>query len=271
MLKERTNVALRQIKRNDGQVDWLPRNPRQWTQTDIDRTAASIQEDEDFLEDRPLLLVPDGDDYVVFAGNLRREGAKKCKLKTVPAVVYYPDSDDDRLTVKRRAMKDNGSFGAWDFDLLANEWDDLPLTDWGVPAWEGDAGAETGDGKPELENPYSTKLESPIYEPRGEKPAETDLLDTTKVQALLDEIDAADDVPEEVKAFLRVCAFRHAVIDFELMAEYYAHAPKRVQELMENNALVIIDFDRAIANGFVKMTADLQAIYDKNTAAYGTE
>jgi DNA modification methylase len=57
-------------------------------------------------------------------------------MKTVPAVVYYPETDEDRLTVKRRAMKDNGSFGAWDYDALANEWDDLPLQDWGVPAWD---------------------------------------------------------------------------------------------------------------------------------------
>lgn len=33
-------------------------------------------------------------------------------------------------------MKDNGSFGAWDWDALANEWDELPLGDWGVPAWK---------------------------------------------------------------------------------------------------------------------------------------
>ena len=136
MRKERTNLELRTIKRNDGQLEWLPRNPRQWTQTDIDNTARSIAEDEDFLEDRPLLVTPNGDEYIVFAGNLRREGAKKQKMKTVPAVVYYPETDEDRLTVKRRAMKDNGSFGAWDYDALANEWDDLPLQEWGVPAWE---------------------------------------------------------------------------------------------------------------------------------------
>ena len=136
MRKERTNLELRKIKRNDGQLEWLPRNPRQWTQTDIDNTARSIAEDEDFLEDRPLLVTPYGDEFVVFAGNLRREGAKKQKMKTVPAVVYYPETDEDALTVKRRAMKDNGSFGAWDYDALANEWDDLPLQDWGVPAWE---------------------------------------------------------------------------------------------------------------------------------------
>ena len=147
MRKERINLELRTIKRNDGQLEWLPRNPRQWTQTDIDNTARSIAEDEDFLEDRPLLVVPNGDEYIVFAGNLRREGAKKQKMKTVPAVVYYPETDEDRLTVKRRAMKDNGSFGAWDYDALANEWDDLPLQDWGVPAWETKDEPETPEVK----------------------------------------------------------------------------------------------------------------------------
>ena len=159
MKKERTNLELRTIKRNDGQLEWLPRNPRQWTQTDIDNTARSIAEDEDFLEDRPLLVVPNGDEYIVFAGNLRREGAKKQKMKTVPAVVYHPETDEDRLTVKRRAMKDNGSYGAWDYDALANEWDDLPLADWGVPSWnddepEGPAGSIDIDG---LFNPQESK------------------------------------------------------------------------------------------------------------------
>lgn len=165
MKKERTNLELRTIKRNDGQLEWLPRNPRQWTQTDIDNTARSIAEDEDFLEDRPLLVVPNGDDYIVFAGNLRREGAKKQKMKTVPAVVYYPETDEDRLTVKRRAMKDNGSFGAFDYDLLANEWDDLPLADFGVPVWDTSSdmnlttkGREGGEGYGDFVDKFKQKL-----------------------------------------------------------------------------------------------------------------
>ena len=165
MRKERTNLELRTIKRNDGQLEWLPRNPRQWTQTDIDNTARSIAEDEDFLEDRPLLVVPNGDEYIVFAGNLRREGAKKQKMKTVPAVVYYPETDEDRLTVKRRAMKDNGAYGAWDYDALANEWDDLPLQDWGVPAWETSSdmkltteGREGGEGYGDFVDKFKQKL-----------------------------------------------------------------------------------------------------------------
>ena len=136
------------LVQNNGQLGWLPKNPRQWTQTDIDRTAASIREDEDFLEDRPLLVVPkDAKTWVVFAGNLRLTAAKKIGLKEVPCIAYARETDEDDTTIKRRAMKDNGSFGAWDYDALANEWDDLPLQDWGVPSWkeEGPAPDEFGE------------------------------------------------------------------------------------------------------------------------------
>lgn len=149
MRKERKVLKVSALSQNNGQLPWLPKNPRQWTQTDIDRTANSINEDEDFLEDRPLLVVPDGKKYVVFAGNLRLTAAKKEGLTELPCVVYYPDTDEDHLTVKRRAMKDNGSFGSWDFDELANSWDDLPLVDFGIPAWETDAPIQENTPTPE--------------------------------------------------------------------------------------------------------------------------
>lgn len=138
MKKERVNIGLEWIQLNEGQLPWLPKNPRTWTQTDIDKTAASIKQDPDFLEDRPLLVVSreDSPNLVVFAGNLRSVGARAARLSRVPCVLYSPEEDEDYETIRRRAMKDNGSFGSWDFDALANEWDDLPLTDWGVPAWE---------------------------------------------------------------------------------------------------------------------------------------
>ena len=136
MKKKRQTVPLAMISLNTGQLAWLPKNPRQWTATDIERTASSITEDPDFLEDRPLLVTPlPAGGFVAFAGNLRHEGAVKAGLTEVPCVVYRPENGQDYDTIKRRAMKDNGSFGSWDYDTLANEWDDLPLADWGVPAW----------------------------------------------------------------------------------------------------------------------------------------
>lgn len=148
MRKERKVIGIDRIHLNEGQLDWLPKNPRQWTQTDIDKTAASIIEDPDFLEDRPLLVVPFGKEFVAFGGNLRHEGCKAAKKPTAPCMVYYPETDEDYATIKRRAIKDNGSFGSWDFDELANNWDDLPLGSWGVKAWPAPENPIQGEGAP---------------------------------------------------------------------------------------------------------------------------
>ena len=138
MKKERTTLPLASLELNTGQIEWLPRNPRQWTADDVNKTAKSIAEDEDFLEDRPILVVPNGKKYVVFAGNLRSEGAKKQKLKDAPCVVYHPETEADQQAVIRRAAKDNGSFGQFDWDILANEWG-YPLQDWGIKVWDNPA------------------------------------------------------------------------------------------------------------------------------------
>lgn len=146
MRKEKIVVKLSKLVNNNGQLDWLPRNPRQWTQADIDRTKNSIEEDPDFLEDRPLLLTAE---MVVFGGNLRLTAARALKMKEAPAVVYTPENDEDRETIKRRAIKDNGSYGAWDYDALANEWDNGRLPDWGVPVWDPEMIAASGSGSEE--------------------------------------------------------------------------------------------------------------------------
>lgn len=263
-------IKLAQLAPNTGQIPGLPSNPRQWTKSDVDRIAKSLAETPELFEARPIIATPYNGQLVILGGNLRYEGARKNKDTEVPVVVIPEDTPVEKM--KEIVIKDNGAFGQWDFDQLANEWDNGRLLDWGVPAWETESGDDDPlNGDDDLQNPYSTKIEAPIYEIRGEKPSEDELVDVAKVRELLDNIEAAD-VPEKVKAFLRVCAYRHAVIDFELMAEYYAHAPKEVQELMEENALVIIDFENAVENGFVRMTQDLSAIYEKNKEIlYGAE
>lgn len=134
MRKERKEIGLGFILLNEGQLTWLPKNPRTWTQTDIDKTAASIKEDPDFLEDRPLLVVPfSAKDYIVFAGNLRHEGSFAAKRSKVPCVVYYPETEEDYETIRRRAMKDNGSFGKFDWDeVFSGPWGTMDLEAMGI-------------------------------------------------------------------------------------------------------------------------------------------
>lgn len=145
-------IPLEQIQLNEGQLDWLPRNPRQWTQTDIDRTKRSLDEDPDFMWDRPILAVPgpEKNTFVAFCGNLRLTAARALGWPGAPVVVYRPEgiSKEDRDTIIRRAIKDNGSFGSWDTDELAS-WpvETFELEDWGVPEWiTGGAGSAQQQG-----------------------------------------------------------------------------------------------------------------------------
>lgn len=123
-------INIGQLTGNTGQIEGLPANPRTWTQTEIDRLAKSLQETPELFEMRPLLVYQQGEEYVILGGNLRYEGAKKNKMRDCPAIVIPADTPVEKL--KEIVIKDNGAFGEWDVDALANEWDDLPLDDWGV-------------------------------------------------------------------------------------------------------------------------------------------
>ncbi len=51
-------------------------------------------------------------------------------------------------------IKDNGSWGEWDMDALANSWDDLPLAEWGVDLpedWAGGEEPEPQDAEPQID------------------------------------------------------------------------------------------------------------------------
>ena len=115
-----------------------------------------------------------------------------------------------------------------------------------------------------MSDTYTKKIKTPIYEIKGEKPDITELVKDTKVRELNQRIIDAD-VPPEVKVFLRKAATRHYQYDYNKIAEYYAHAPKEVQELFEDSHLVIIDFDAAIEKGYVAMNKRLMSIREKQT------
>ena len=116
--------------------------------------------------------------------------------------------------------------------------------------------AENEDGDAPVESAYTQKIKAPVYEPKGEKPPVCDLFDEAKTNLLKEEIRAAN-LPEEVEKFMLAASDRHTVFNFRQIAEFYCHADKSLQALMEKNGLVIIDFKAAIENGFVHLTEEL--------------
>lgn len=153
-----SKLSLRELEQNNGQIPGLPANPREWTKADIDALSASIEETPEMLEARGLLVYPWEGKHVIIGGNARFEALKSMKAKDAPCFIIPADTPVDKL--KEIAIKDNGQWGKWDFDRLANEWDAQKLQDWGVHVWAGEdadpgsidalfTGEESAKAKPE--------------------------------------------------------------------------------------------------------------------------
>lgn len=240
------------------------RNPRQ-NDDAVTKVASSIKE---FGFQQPIVV---DKDLVIIVGHTRLKAAEKLKMKKVPVLIA------DNLTeaqVKAYRIADNRVHeeAEWDDELLKLELDDLREfgMDLDLTGFDDEEIAtlmgEYGEGEgieDENGNVYSKKIEPPIYEMTGENPEVWELFNNEKTRKLEADIEAAN-IPDEIANFLRIAAQRHTVLKFSLIAEFYAHAAPEVQRLMEDNALVIVDIDRAIENGFVNVNKRFGDIFGEN-------
>jgi len=107
------------------------------------------------LEVRPLVVA----EGVVVGGNMRLLAMKDLGYREVSVI------DVTEWTQEKRdqfMIKDNLSFGDWDYDLLANEWNIDDLTDWGMDLWDTEPeemqGLTDEDEVPEAPEEPITKL-----------------------------------------------------------------------------------------------------------------
>ncbi len=103
-----------------------PNNPRMISKKDMDRLVKSLTDFPEMLEIREIVC---DETMTVLGGNMRlqalkKAGAKECLAKIVSGLTDYQK--------REFVIKDNGSWGEWSMDTLANSWGDLPLADWGV-------------------------------------------------------------------------------------------------------------------------------------------
>lgn len=231
-----------------------PDNPQTVTEDEFGKLRDSMRRIHGFLRTRPLLVEEDG---TIKCGNKRFRALVKNGVKVVPADYVRRLSDYTPEEVREFILQDNLQRGDWDVDKLLAQYstDELKALGGGFD----ELIAEFAARGAESEFEYSSKIEAPQYNITGDNPELEELYDTEKADALAKEIDEAD-VPKKVKAFLKVAAMRHVVFNFRNIAEYYTHADAKVQRLMEKSALVIIDFEDAIRNGFVIVSERMAAL-----------
>lgn len=211
------------------------------------------------------------EDRMVIAGHTRLKAAISLGMSS--ALVRWMDISLQEA--KALALADNklSEIADWDDEKLSEVLKELAaeqvsLDNLGFATDEMEALLSDLEVQPDTT--YTSKIKAPIYTPKGECPPITSLFDRTKTQSLIAEIDKAS-LPPDQAAFLRLAAERHTAFNFHDIAEWYCHASADVQRLMENSGLVIIDFNRAIENGFVKLTNRLGELADREEEVSGDE
>lgn len=232
-----------------------PKNPKKHTKAQLAHIKASILQF-GFLD--PIGTW--GDDHIVVEGHGRLEALRQL---VSDGEIMVPPEGVPCIALDHLSKRDRDAYMLeHNQTTLETPWDDGMLDDLlGEIGAEGlDMSTFGFDVPQEDDGPddkYTRDINIPQYEIRGEAPNFADMLDSGKADELIAQIEAADGVTPEEKAFLIQAARRHNVFNYRHIAEYYAQATPQMQRLTESSALVIIDLDNAIANGFVRAHGEM--------------
>jgi hypothetical protein len=194
-------------------------------------------------------IVIDNEDNII-AGNGIYEQAQKLGIKTKVietdgselVVVKRTDLATEDEKRKQLAVMDNSTSDSSEFDLglLQEDFDIDQLQDWGIDANE------------KLISKYTRKISVPIYEITGEEPTIKEMLDTSRADKLISKINALN-IDKNIKEFLLKTATRLYEFRYDKIAEFYAHQDEQIKDVMEELALVIIDFKKGIEQGYIEL------------------
>lgn len=117
-----------------------PTNPRIIKDDKFKKLVQSLKDFPEMMEKRPMVCVTDTSDGKLYplGGNMRLKALQELKYKEIPD--SWVMIADDWTEEQRREfiIKDNVSFGEWNWDDLQENWDSEQLVSWGldVPGWE---------------------------------------------------------------------------------------------------------------------------------------
>jgi len=116
-------VSINKIKPNKN-------NPRHIKDHKFQKLVSSIKSFPEMLEKRPIIV---DEQMIVLGGNMRLRACKKAGLKEVWIDMVEDWTEEQK---KEFIIKDNVGFGEWEWDLLANEWNEVKLKEWGMEVWQ---------------------------------------------------------------------------------------------------------------------------------------
>jgi len=106
-----------------------PSNPRKLDRAKFEKLVQSIRDFPEMLDKRPIIVA----DGIILGGNMRHKAAIQAGMNEIPIIDASDWTEEQR---QQFIIKDNVSFGEWDWDILANEWDPVELELWGLDVWQ---------------------------------------------------------------------------------------------------------------------------------------
>ena len=128
-------------------------NPRLIKDDKFKKLVTSIREFPEMLKIRPIVV---DENLVALGGNMRLMACKELGLKEVPTIQASELTEEQK---KEFIIKDNVGFGEWDWDKLANEWDENQLVDWGLDVWQPEPEIELEAKEDDYEQPDEIKTD----------------------------------------------------------------------------------------------------------------
>lgn len=133
-----TVIELSRLETNDGQLAHvgLPRNPRSIKAEKYQKLKDTLAKYPKVLKKNPIKVfkldkyLPGNEHYIVLGGNMRLRALRELGFKRVPCIIAEPETPIEEL--RAIVVIDNNSFGEWDWDMFANEWDEHELDDFGI-------------------------------------------------------------------------------------------------------------------------------------------
>ncbi len=103
-----------------------PNNPRILKDEKFSKLKDSINSAPWMLEARPIVI---DEANIILGGNMRYQALKDLGYKEIHCVRLANLTEEQK---QEFIIKDNVSFGEWDWELLANDWDATKLEEWGL-------------------------------------------------------------------------------------------------------------------------------------------
>ncbi len=127
MVSRETYIKLRMITLSE--IHQNKDNPRIIKDDKFKKLVQSIKDFPKMMELRPIIV---DENSIVLGGNMRLQAIKEAGYTEVPDTWIKRDSSLTDAQKQEFIIKDNVGFGEWNWETLANEWDQEDLENWGL-------------------------------------------------------------------------------------------------------------------------------------------